>query len=164
MRIACPYCGERSNDEFSILGDADVLMTRPADATAALKNSLYGFCNSAAAVSDAAGLAKSRVSRQTAITQSAPSAAEGRRSANSDGPSSVVVRSRPTADAFTGLNDVVCKVDVMLGSAAMSVRDCLALRRDAIIRLTNVAGGDMQVVVNGVVVIGMSERSSRQAI
>src|SRR5213083_2569100 len=48
--------------------------------------------SSAAAVSDAAGLAKSRVSRQTAITQSAPSAAEGRRSANSDGPSSVVVR------------------------------------------------------------------------
>jgi flagellar motor switch protein FliN/FliY len=53
---------------------------------------------------------------------------------------------------FTPLNDVVCQVDVMLGTAAMSVRECLGLRRDAIIRLTRIAGGDMQVVVNGVVV------------
>ena len=50
------------------------------------------------------------------------------------------------------LHDVVCQVDVMLGTAAMSVRDCIALRRDAIIRLTKSAGGDMQVVVNGVIV------------
>jgi len=57
-----------------------------------------------------------------------------------------------TPDAFAPLHDVVCQIDVMLGSAAMSVRDCLALRKDAIIRLTKVAGGDMQVVVNGVVV------------
>jgi flagellar motor switch protein FliN/FliY len=40
----------------------------------------------------------------------------------------------------------------MLGAAAMSVRECLALKRDAIIKLTKVAGGDMQVVVNGIVV------------
>jgi flagellar motor switch protein FliN/FliY len=53
---------------------------------------------------------------------------------------------------FTPLNDVVCEVDVMLGTAAMSVRECLGLRREAIIRLTRIAGADMQVVVNGVVV------------
>jgi flagellar motor switch protein FliN len=53
---------------------------------------------------------------------------------------------------LTPLNDVVCQVDVMLGGASMSVRDCLALRRDAIIRLTKSAGGDMQVLVNGIVV------------
>ena len=29
MRISCPYCGERSNDEFTILGDAHALLTRP---------------------------------------------------------------------------------------------------------------------------------------
>jgi sarcosine oxidase subunit delta len=29
MRIRCPYCGERSNDEFYVLGDADVLTARP---------------------------------------------------------------------------------------------------------------------------------------
>lgn len=57
-----------------------------------------------------------------------------------------------TPDVLAPLNDVVCQVDVMLGAAAMSVRDCLALRKDAIIRLTKAAGGDMEVVVNGVVV------------
>ncbi len=29
MRIACPYCGERSNDEFTVLGDAAALLARP---------------------------------------------------------------------------------------------------------------------------------------
>ena len=33
MRIACPYCGERSNDEFTVLGDATALMARPTTAT-----------------------------------------------------------------------------------------------------------------------------------
>ena len=33
MRIPCPYCGERSNDEFQIMGAADALLARPADAT-----------------------------------------------------------------------------------------------------------------------------------
>jgi flagellar motor switch protein FliN/FliY len=56
------------------------------------------------------------------------------------------------ADALTPLHDVVCHVDVMLGAAAMTVRECLNLRRDAIIKLTKAAGGDMQVVVNGIVV------------
>ena len=55
-------------------------------------------------------------------------------------------------DALLPLHDVVCQVDVMLGSAAMSVRDCLGLKRDAIIKLTKAAGGDMQVIVNGIVV------------
>ena len=72
--------------------------------------------------------------------------------------SSSVATATATASApapgvdLTPLNDVVCQVDVMLGGAAMSVRDCLALRRDAIIRLTKAAGGDMQVMVNGIVV------------
>lgn len=59
---------------------------------------------------------------------------------------------RLTPDDFAPLHDVVCQVDVMLGSAAMSVRDCIGLRRDSIIRLTKSAGGDMHVVVNGVVI------------
>lgn len=29
MRLGCPYCGERWNDEFIVLGDADALMKRP---------------------------------------------------------------------------------------------------------------------------------------
>jgi flagellar motor switch protein FliN/FliY len=55
-------------------------------------------------------------------------------------------------DLLTPLHDVVCQVEVMLGSAAMSVRDCLELRRDEIIKLSQAAGGDMQVVINGIVV------------
>jgi flagellar motor switch protein FliN/FliY len=55
-------------------------------------------------------------------------------------------------DPFAALHDVVCRVDVMLGSAAMSVRDCISLRRDSIVRLTKSAGGDMEVLVNGVLV------------
>ena len=30
MRIECCYCGVRGNEEFAYLGDADVLMARPA--------------------------------------------------------------------------------------------------------------------------------------
>jgi len=29
MRIRCPYCGERSNDEFTVLGDAEAHFARP---------------------------------------------------------------------------------------------------------------------------------------
>jgi flagellar motor switch protein FliN/FliY len=57
-----------------------------------------------------------------------------------------------TPEDVTPLNDVICQVDVMLGSAALSVRDCIGLRPDAIIRLTKSAGSDMHVAVNGVVV------------
>ena len=70
----------------------------------------------------------------------------------SSSPNSSSSDARLTADAFTPLNDVVCRVDVMLGGAALSVRDCLALRKNTIIRLAKVAGGDMDIVVNGVVV------------
>ena len=58
----------------------------------------------------------------------------------------------PATDPFAPLHDVVCQVDVMLGSVAMSVRECIRLRRDSIVRLSQSAGGDMQVVINGVVV------------
>jgi flagellar motor switch protein FliN len=48
------------------------------------------------------------------------------------------------------LQAVVCGVDVVLGSASMSVRECLQLRRNSILKLTESAGADMQVLVNGV--------------
>ena len=50
------------------------------------------------------------------------------------------------------LNDVTCSVDVWLGTATISVRDCLHMKRHSIIRLAESAGSDMQVVVNGVLV------------
>lgn len=56
------------------------------------------------------------------------------------------------ADGLAPLHDVVCRVDVMLGSAAMSVRDCIGLRPDTILRLAKPAGGDMEVMVNGILI------------
>ena len=70
----------------------------------------------------------------------------------SSSPNSSSSESRSAVDVFAPLHDVVCHVDVMLGSAAMSVRDCLAMRRDTVIRLTKSAGGPMEVTVNGVLV------------
>ena len=58
----------------------------------------------------------------------------------------------PAADGLSPLFDVMCSVDVVLGTASMSVRDCLNMRRHSIIRLNQSAGDEMQVVVNGVAI------------
>jgi flagellar motor switch protein FliN/FliY len=50
------------------------------------------------------------------------------------------------------LSDVSCSVDVWLGTATISVRECLHMKRHSIIRLEQSAGSDMQVVINGVLV------------
>jgi flagellar motor switch protein FliN/FliY len=70
----------------------------------------------------------------------------------SSSPNSSSSEARPAADALAPLHDVVCRVEVMLGSAEMSVRDCLALEPDTIVPLTKTAGIDMEVTVNGVLV------------
>ncbi len=56
------------------------------------------------------------------------------------------------ASGLTPLYDVVCRVDVVLGTASMTVRDCLNLKCQTIIRLNEPAGDDMQVTVNGIAV------------
>jgi flagellar motor switch protein FliN/FliY len=55
-------------------------------------------------------------------------------------------------EALVPLHDVICAIDVILGSATMSVRQCLQLRPETIVRLAESAGGDMQVVVNGIAI------------
>ncbi|MEQ1759107.1 MAG: FliM/FliN family flagellar motor switch protein [Vicinamibacterales bacterium] len=54
------------------------------------------------------------------------------------------------ASALASLHDVTCGVDIVLGSSAFSVRDCLSLKPNTLIRLHEFAGADMQVVINGV--------------
>ena len=54
------------------------------------------------------------------------------------------------ADPFAALADVRCGVDFVLGSGTLSVRDCLRLERHSVIRLTQSAGADLTVSVNGV--------------
>lgn len=50
------------------------------------------------------------------------------------------------------LSDVVCHIDVLLGTATVSVRECLHWKRNSIVRLRQSAGADMQVTINGVAV------------
>ena len=70
----------------------------------------------------------------------------------SSSPSSLSSSDAPAAEGLIALYDVVCSVDVVLGTASMSVRECLNLKRHSLIRLNQSAGGDMQVVVNGVAI------------
>ena len=53
---------------------------------------------------------------------------------------------------FELLFDVTCGVDVVIGRAAITVRDCLKLRPKSVIRLQQPSGGDLDLSVNGVVV------------
>lgn len=48
------------------------------------------------------------------------------------------------------LRDVVCNVAVVLGTGTISVRDCLSLQGGSLIPLQQMAGSDLQVLVNGV--------------
>lgn len=48
------------------------------------------------------------------------------------------------------LQDLVCKVDVVLGTGTMTVRECLSLRRHKVVCLAQAAGADLQVLANGV--------------
>jgi len=43
VRIACPYCGERGNEEFSYLGDASPVRPNPAVVAAAEKFADYVY-------------------------------------------------------------------------------------------------------------------------
>jgi len=51
---------------------------------------------------------------------------------------------------YAGMLDVVCRVDVVLGTGSITVRDCLKLQRMSVIRLKQSAGSDLEVQVHGV--------------
>ena len=48
--------------------------------------------------------------------------------------------------------DVRCDVEVVLGTATLTVGDCLRLARQSIVRLHQSAGADLEVRVQGVTV------------
>jgi flagellar motor switch protein FliN len=56
----------------------------------------------------------------------------------------------PPEHAFAGMLDCVCRVDIVLGTARVTVRDCLKLQRLSVIRLDQSAGSDLDVRVQGV--------------
>jgi flagellar motor switch protein FliN len=46
--------------------------------------------------------------------------------------------------------NVPCQLDIVLGDGAMTLRACLELQRGSIVRLTQSAGQDLTLLVNGV--------------
>ena len=54
------------------------------------------------------------------------------------------------ANPYAGMLDVTCRVEVIVGSGSITVRDCLKLERDSIIRLEQLAGSDLQITVQGI--------------
>jgi flagellar motor switch protein FliN/FliY len=46
--------------------------------------------------------------------------------------------------------DVVCSVDVVLGTGTISVRDCLKLQPRSVIRLAQASGADVEIRVHDV--------------
>jgi flagellar motor switch protein FliN len=55
----------------------------------------------------------------------------------------------PAAAVFDTLADLVCDVWVLLGTGTVSVRRCLTLQRQSVLRLNQSAGEDLQVLANG---------------
>jgi flagellar motor switch protein FliN/FliY len=56
------------------------------------------------------------------------------------------------ATPFDAIGDLRCPVTVTLGTASITVRQCLALSRHTVLRLTQSAGEDLRVDVNGVTI------------
>lgn len=54
------------------------------------------------------------------------------------------------ANPYAGMLDVPCLVEVIVGTGSITVRDCLQLQRDSLIRLAQPAGVDLRVLVQGV--------------
>jgi flagellar motor switch protein FliN/FliY len=53
---------------------------------------------------------------------------------------------------FGAMLDVKCKVDIVLGTSVMSVRQVLNMRKHALIRIDQAAGADMEIIVNGIAI------------
>jgi flagellar motor switch protein FliN/FliY len=58
--------------------------------------------------------------------------------------------STDAAATYAGMLDVTCRVEVIVGTGSITVRDCLKLQRDSVVRLAQPAGSDLQVTVQGV--------------
>ena len=51
---------------------------------------------------------------------------------------------------FVGMLDVPCSIEVIVGTGSITVRECLHLQRDSVIRLEQPAGADLVLLVEGV--------------
>lgn len=53
-------------------------------------------------------------------------------------------------DPFQPLSDIRCSVDVVIGTGVLTLRECLTLERQHVVKLIEPAGGDLQIRVHGV--------------
>lgn len=58
--------------------------------------------------------------------------------------------SEPRREPLAGVLDVSCNVEVVLGTATITVGDCLRLQRHSVVRLAQLAGADLHVRVHGI--------------
>lgn len=59
---------------------------------------------------------------------------------------------QPAGPDFNGLLDLICPVQILIGTGLISVRQCLGLRRHSILRLDPNVGDDLRLVARGVTV------------
>lgn len=57
---------------------------------------------------------------------------------------------RAEADALAPMSDVACVVDFVIGTGQLTVRECLRLGRDSVVRLEQPAGADLDLRVHGI--------------
>ena len=57
-----------------------------------------------------------------------------------------------TASRLDAMRDVPCRVTALLGTASISVRECLALRPSSVLRLNQPAGEELEVHINNLLV------------
>jgi flagellar motor switch/type III secretory pathway protein FliN len=59
-------------------------------------------------------------------------------------------RALEAPDPTTPLQDIRCQVDVIIGTGVLTLRECLTLQRQHVVKLVEPAGGDLSIRVHGV--------------
>jgi flagellar motor switch protein FliN len=76
----------------------------------------------------------------------------GAAGANAPAVAAAVASNMDANDPFALFRDVVCPVEVLLGTGSLSLRRCLGLERGSVVRLQQSAGEDLVVSVRGVAI------------
>ena len=53
-------------------------------------------------------------------------------------------------DVLRPFGDVPCRIEIILGAGAMTLRTCLGLQKGSVIKLSRSAGQDLDLIINGV--------------
>jgi flagellar motor switch/type III secretory pathway protein FliN len=61
-----------------------------------------------------------------------------------------VLQALDAPDPLASMFDVRCSVDVIIGTGVLTLRECLTLKRNHVVKLAEPAGSDLSVRVHGV--------------